>query len=126
MKYEQPTGKLWDGDKLVAIGWAGHLEGKNNPNMQGAKGVGPLPVGWYTIDDPLEGTHLGPVAFPLTPDQSNEMFGRSGFFIHGASATHPEMSSDGCIIVERVARDYIKTKIGAAPKDSPLRRLQVV
>ena len=127
MKYEQATGRLLEDDgKVIGIGWAGHLQGRNNPAMQDVKGVGPLPKGKYMVGDPEDGTHLGPLAFPLTPDPANEMFGRNAFFIHGASAEHPALSSDGCIIQGRIAREYVKIKIGAAPKDSPLRQLEVV
>lgn len=125
MTYEQVTGKFFDGDKVIGIGWAGHLQGRNNPDMQNVKGVGPLPKGKYIINDPEDGTHLGPIAFPLTPDPANEMFGRSGFFIHGADIQHPALSSDGCIIQGRVAREYIKIKIGSAELTDPVRELTV-
>ena len=68
MKYEQVTGRLSEDDgKVIGFGWAGHLQGKNNPDMENIKGVGPLPKGKYTVGDPEDGTHLGPLAFPLTP-----------------------------------------------------------
>jgi hypothetical protein len=127
MKYEQATGRLLEDDgKVIGLGWAGHLQGRNNPEMQIVKGVGPLPKGKYIVENPENGTHLGPLAFPLTPDPTNKMFGRDAFFIHGASAEHPALSSDGCIIQGRIAREYISIKIGAAPADSPLRKLEVV
>lgn len=126
MRYEQSTGKLFDEDKLVGIGWAGHLDGRNNPDMEGEKGIGPLPKGIYTIGDKRNDPHLGIEVFPLTPDPKNFMFGRSGFYIHGANPSHPALSSDGCIIQPRVTRDYIDTKIGGASQDSPLRELEVV
>jgi hypothetical protein len=126
MKYEQITGKLFDGSKLVGVGWAGHLQGRNDPSMESIKNVGPLPRGLYTIEDPVDNTHLGPMAFPLTPDPKNEMFGRNDFYIHGASVEHPALSSDGCIIQGLVAREFVRIKIGQAPKDSPLRQLEVV
>lgn len=127
MKYEQVTGRLLDDDgSLIGLGWAGHLQGKNNPSMQNVKDVGPLPAGRYTVEDPVEGTHLGPLAFPLTPDEDNQMYGRGGFYIHGASAVHRDLSSDGCIIQDRPAREYIGKKIGQAPKDSPVRQLIVM
>jgi len=126
MKYEQASGKLFDEHGLIGVGWAGHSAGRNNPAMQDVKDVGPLPIGFYTIEDPVSGTHLGPLAFPLTPDPSNQMFGRGGFYIHGAEQLHPEMSSDGCIIQGRAVREYIDKKIGATSKDDPVRKLQVV
>jgi hypothetical protein len=40
----------------------------------------------------------------LTPDPANEMFGRSVFRIHGGAHEHPELSSEGCIILMRPIR----------------------
>jgi hypothetical protein len=94
--------------------------------MQNVKDVGPLPKGKYIVEDPEDGTHLGPKAFPLTPDPVNEMFGRGSFFIHGANVEHPALSSDGCIIMGPVTREYVRIKIAGSPHDSPLRELQVV
>ena len=126
MKYEQSTGRLCEDDgSLVGLGWAGHLDGKNNPAMQDVKGVGPLPKGTYTIEDPEDGTHLGPLAFPLTPNPTNVMFGRSGFFLHAAEIKNPSMSSDGCIIMNRMVREFVAQKIEGTTKDSPERLLVV-
>jgi hypothetical protein len=126
MIFEQTTGKLYDDDKLIGVGWAGHLQGRNNHEMQNVKDVGPLPVGKYIINDPIDSPKLGPKAFSLTPDPSNNMFGRADFFIHGASIEHPALSSDGCVIQGPVTREYIRIKIGGSPLDSPLRLLNVV
>lgn len=123
--YEQVSGKLYDGNGLIGVGWAGHEAGKNNPNMQGVQGVGPIPKGIYTIGDPVDSTQLGPLAFPLTPATTNVMFGRSGFFLHGAAFTNPAMSSDGCIIQQHTVREYVETKIGGTPEDAPVRQLTV-
>jgi hypothetical protein len=127
MQYQQATGKLYDDNNdLIGIGWAGHQAGRNNPQMQDIKDVGPLPVGKYVINDPINSPKLGPEAFSLMPDSSNKMFGRSAFYIHGASITNPAMSSDGCIVMPRPTRDLIGTKIAGSPLDSPLRVLTVV
>lgn len=42
---------------------------------------------------------VGLCAIELSPFPENIMHGRSGFFIHGASATNPKESSHGCIVV---------------------------
>lgn len=108
--YEQATGKLFDpSGSLVATGYAGgncgkNPAGKNNPAMQDCHSVGPLPVGDYTLCTPLLTSHLGPYAIPLIPAPSNEMFGRSGFYIHGDSIQRPGAASEGCIIVPRSVR----------------------
>ena len=126
MKYEQATGKLTEDDgTLIGVGWAGHLQGRNNTAMQNVKDVGPLPIGTYTVSDPVDGTKLGPKAFPLIPSPTNEMFGRADFYIHGANIEHPALSSDGCIIQGPVAREFVRIKIGGTPMESPLRVLTV-
>lgn len=43
----------------------------------------------------------------LTPDQSNNMFGRSDFRIHGAAKVNPELSSEGCIVVPFPVRQRV-------------------
>jgi hypothetical protein len=107
--YVIPTGQLFGPDhKLVATGWAGHGAGKNNPAMQDAHGVGPLPVGVYLIGKPVDPpNHLGPLAMPLTPAPANVMHNRGDFFMHGASATHLDLSSDGCIMMDRFTRQMV-------------------
>lgn len=127
MIYKQTTGYLNEDDgKLVGIGWAGHLQGKNNPAMENVKNVGPLPRGKYIVGDPIDHTHLGPKAFPLTPDLANQMFGRADFYIHGANIEHPALSSDGCIVMGAIAREYLRIKMGGAREDPTLRLLEVV
>jgi hypothetical protein len=91
----------------MARGYSGNGVGKNNPNWQKIKDEGPIPQGTYTIGDPVEGTDHGPYALPLIPDPSNEMYGRSGFLIHGDEIDHPGCASRGCIILPRFARERI-------------------
>lgn len=115
--FEQRTGKLYDpSGKLVATGYAGgncgkNPEGKNNPDMQGVKSVGPLPVGMYTRGEVLMSSHLGPFAIPLLPNSGNNMLGRGGFYVHG-DTTPSGNASEGCIIVPRAVREafYISTE----------------
>lgn len=112
--YEQKTGKLFKPMKngtfleCVATGYAGgnqgrNPEGKNNPDMQGVKKIGPLPCGLYTFGTPLKHSNLGPFAIPLTPDPGNEMFGRGGFYMHGDTTPSGD-ASEGCIILGRITR----------------------
>ena len=108
--FEQRTGKLYGPDgKLVWKGYAGGNEGKapegiNNPDMQGVKGVGPLPVGTYTRGEVVLQSHLGPFAIPLIPDPGNDMLGRGGFYMHG-DTTPSGNASEGCIIMPRAVRE---------------------
>lgn len=91
----------------MAQGWAGHGEGKNNPAMQDCIGVGPLPQGLYRVGH-WEAYHpgLGPLVTYLQQIEG-ETFGRSGFFIHGASSEHPGEESKGCIVIPREGRDKV-------------------
>jgi len=108
MIYEQSTGKiLTDIGTLFGQGYAGHGEGKNNPSMENIKMVGPLPKGIYHIGEPYDSPHTGPFTLPLTPDSSNEMYGRSDFKIHGDSISNPGTASNGCIILPRDIRIMI-------------------
>jgi Protein of unknown function (DUF2778) len=108
--FEQATGKLFDPtSKLVATGYAGgncgkNKEGINNPDAQDQPSIGPLPCGFYTFAEPVPQSHLGPFAIPLTPDSSNEMFGRGHFYCHG-DTTPSGNASEGCIIMPRAVRN---------------------
>ena len=106
--YQQSTGKLQSPTGVITtFGWAGQREGKNNPVMQNVPKVGPLPQGLYTIGDPHTSPNTGPYTMNLTPDPSNDMFGRDDFRIHGAAEEHPELSSEGCIVQPREIRENI-------------------
>lgn len=102
--YQQSTGKLLRNGIDVATGYSGHGEGLNNPAMQQVRMVGPAPRGTYTIGPAHTHPHLGPIAMQLTPDAGNEMFGRSGFFIHGDNEQMNHTGSDGCLIFSRGTR----------------------
>jgi lipoprotein-anchoring transpeptidase ErfK/SrfK len=91
----------------VGQGYSGHGEGLNNPAMCSVHNVGPLPTGKYKIGQPRSDNQVGVFAMPLTPDPSNEMFGRSAFFLHGDNASMNHTASDGCIILNRPLRNDI-------------------
>lgn len=106
--YEQATGKITGCDgHVTAVGYAGREAGKNNPLVQDAKGIGPLPVGHYTLLPPRDSATVGKYAMPLLPDPTNQMFGRNSFYIHGDSAEHPGLASHGCIVMPRNIREAI-------------------
>jgi hypothetical protein len=107
--YEQSTGKLWKDGEVVAVGYSGCGDGKNNCEMQDEKNVGPIPVGSYIVGPPrdLEGGSHGPYVLPLVPDKANEMFGRSEFLIHGDNIHTPGTASKGCVILDRGTRTNI-------------------
>jgi hypothetical protein len=111
--YEQSTGNMIDpAGSVVATGYAGgncgqNPEGKNNPEMQGVKSIGPLPEGWYDLGEPVEHSHLGAYAIPLIPDPANDMLGRGDFYLHG-DTTPSGNASEGCIIMPRAIRESVK------------------
>lgn len=111
-----------DGELIQSL-YAGHGDGRNKPAMQGHAGMGPLPCGWYTIG-PLEATHTTTEGHTLidsaalVPDAGNEMFGRSGFRIHGRKSLVDRDASNGCPIQDHGPRMKVLT--------SPCRRLLVV
>jgi hypothetical protein len=108
MKYSQKTGNLTTNDgKLIAVGYSGHGLGKNNPEMESVKNVGPLPKGIYQIGTPYNSTRTGPFTLPLIPDPQNKMYKRSDFKIHGDSLDDPGTASHGCIILQRKVREAI-------------------
>jgi hypothetical protein len=98
--YAQKTGALSRDGVHIADGYSGNTIGLNNPDMQDAVGVGPVPRGEYTIGPPHQPIdHLGPDALPLYPEPTNDMCGRSGFFIHGDNPRMNHTASNGCIIL---------------------------
>jgi len=117
--YQESTGNLTNpGGKIVACGYSGKDLGKNNPDMQSAVGVGPIPCGDWYIDAPYDSPNTGPYTLPLRPVVTASALGRSGFRIHGDSISDPGNASHGCIILPR----YVRTQIWASGD----RKLKVV
>lgn len=103
--FDQLTGNIWHDDRLVGGGYSGYAQGKNNPDMQDVHEFGPIPRGTYFIGDPVDGTHMGEFAIPLTPAPTNVMFDRLGFFWHGDDKANPGAASRGCLISSRWLRE---------------------
>ena len=109
--YQQSTGNDYDpAGALIATGYSGgncgmNKEGVNNPSLQAAHCVGPLPIGIYTFGTPINHPKLGPFAIPLIPDPANTMFGRAVFYIHGDTSACNQSASEGCIILPRAIRE---------------------
>jgi hypothetical protein len=105
--YKQANGQiLWD-DRPFGFGYSGHGTGKNNPAMEAAHDVGPIPRGDWTIGDPGDTLSHGPFVLPLMPCDGTDTLGRGGFLIHGDAASHLGEASRGCIILPRWARERI-------------------
>ena len=86
-------------------GYAGNNQGLNNPLAQNQPNVGPLPQGTYTVGGTT--TRRGPNTRPLIPDPSNNMYGRSGFLLHGDNAALNNTASEGCIIIPPQCRTAV-------------------
>lgn len=105
--YQQSTGALTDAAGLVvAHGYSGAGEGKNNPVMEAVREVGPIPAGQWRIDGPPVNTPThGPYVLHLQP--LGDTHGRSAFLIHGDSVARPGTASKGCIILPRAVREEV-------------------
>lgn len=108
------TYKIASGQMLGAAGQcfqgysgAGHslAEGRDNPQMVGTVGKGPIPPGHYTIGTPVQDVHTGPYSMHLTPEAGTDTLGRSAFLIHGNNAESD--ASHGCVIMPPDARHAI-------------------
>ncbi len=101
--YSQTTGELKDArGNVVATGYSGFGEGKNNPKMQKVIGTGPIPIGLWRIGKPYDSDKVGPYALPLTPAAGTNTWGRSAFRMHGDNKTHT--ASHGCLIMPPAVR----------------------
>lgn len=106
--YFQSSGKCYHNNNLVGLGYSGHGNGKNKPELQNQVNVGPCPLGLFTIDEAYDDPKHGPISMKLIPDSNNEMFGRSGFMIHPDSIEHPGEASEGCVCLNKIIRIMIK------------------
>lgn len=108
MIYEQKSGTLLTDDgKLIYIGYSGYGLGKNNPEMQDVKNIGPIPCGKYKLQSVHDSDKTGPFTIVLIPHPENKMFNRSGFAVHGDDREHPGQASHGCCIFPRWVRELI-------------------
>lgn len=101
--YKQSTGALTDKDgKVVAHGYSGKGEGRNNPSLEHVRGVGPIPAGeWRITGKPYNSAKVGPYALILEP-VGHKAHGRSAFRIHGNNKAND--ASNGCIILGPAVR----------------------
>jgi hypothetical protein len=92
------------GSGLIATGYSGAGVGKNNPTVENIQNEGPIPEGFYDMEEPFDSPTHGPYCIRLMPDVENRMFGRSGFMCHGDSIERPGCASEGCIVLPNFAR----------------------
>jgi Protein of unknown function (DUF2778) len=102
-----------DGE-YVGVGYSGLGLDKDQPSDEGVVGQGPIPRGLWSFGTPAESPTLGPLAIPLWADHTTETFGRTGFFCHGDSLSHPGQASHGCIVMPRSIREQIISSGDAA------------
>ena len=116
--YRQMTGELHYGGDVVATGYSGFGQAKNDPASQRLEGLGPIPQGVWRMG-PLSTNEVhGPLAITLIPSMGTDTFGRSGFLVHGDSREAPGEAIHGCIIINREVREEMI--------DSPDKQLLVV
>jgi Protein of unknown function (DUF2778) len=125
LTYVQCSGRLLDdAGTLLGTGYSGNTSGLDNPAAEDERAVGPLPCGLYTITAPRHPIdHLGPLAMFLDPDPANEMFDRSGFFMHGDNARGNHSASDGCIVMGprirgAIAAGYVGKQLRVVAEDA--------
>jgi hypothetical protein len=98
---------LSDGTEL-GTAYSGNGASMNNPADVGVINHGPIPPGTYSIGRAVNFVGgVGQFALPLTPDESNLMYGRGGFFVHGDNPKFNHSASDGCIVTARSVREFI-------------------
>jgi hypothetical protein len=95
---------------LTTKAYSGNGQCMNDPEKTWVVGHGPIPGGAYLVcaaEDHPES--VGAFALPLTPDPSNDMMGRSSFYIHGDNSAENFTASDGCIVTSREVREICAT-----------------
>lgn len=108
--WDQSAGTLSRNGAIVSRGYSGNGRGKNNPAMQAAQGVGPIPRGRWRLVRLYDSTRVGRAAIELhaadaTPgNDTHDETGRGAFRIHGDSVRNPGTASHGCIILPRDVR----------------------
>lgn len=106
--YSVKDGWMMRNGVIMGVGYSGHGAGLDNPDAEDQKGIGPIPHGVWTMGTFFDHPHLGPIVSHLSPGRATEVFGRSGFFIHGDNADVNHSASDGCIVLPRNLREAIR------------------
>lgn len=107
--YSQSSGNIFkvvDGiGTMIGTGYSGDQTYHNIPEAQSYKSEGPIPQGEYEITQ--VDNHKGPKTISLSPSESNDMFGRDNFLIHGDNKAQNYTASEGCIILDANARTTV-------------------
>jgi hypothetical protein len=106
-RYSQSTGRLYHNGELVGVGYSGLGSGKNRPEKEDVRDLGPIPRGHYRIGKPHDTFDHGPHVMRLTPIGHNARR-KTGFLIHGDKKHGPlGIASTGCIVVDLNMRRQI-------------------
>lgn len=97
-QYSQWLKVLSQNGLCIGSGYAGHGVGKDKPEYEAVRNVGPIPSGRYKIGIPYTHPRLGPLVMNLTPVGHNAR-GRTDFRIHGDNSRRPGEASEGCIVL---------------------------
>jgi hypothetical protein len=123
ISYSQSKGLYTFPDGSVSPSYSGFGAGLNNPAMENAPDVGPIPQGVYDHGAPLAvgPGHTGEYVIPLIPDAATRARiiamgrGPDSFFNHGDTASdialNLELASRGCIISGRMVRVRIASML---------------
>lgn len=109
-RYRQSTGEMSSEDgQVLEYGYSGFGPGLNNPAMEQAHNVGPIPRGIWVLSEVFDSMDRGPFCIRLEPQAGTDPLGRDGFLIHGDSIAHAgeKKASHGCIILSRKARRFM-------------------
>ena len=106
-RYSQRTGVLTHNGQTAGTGYSGAAAGRNLPQMERVRNIGPIPRGQYRIGTPRNTATHGPHVMDLTPVGHNAL-GRTEFLIHGERRNAPPgLASQGCIILGPSIRNQI-------------------
>lgn len=102
---ERQSGEFSDFILEVGRGYSGKGQGRDNPDLQARRNVGPIPIGRWSIGAPFDHPSKGPRVFRLEARPETETYGRSGFLVHGDNASGN--ASSGCIILGPSQRQHL-------------------
>lgn len=111
--WDQSAGTLHRDGVFVSRGYSGKGRGKNNPALQGQRGIGPIPRGHWRMMGVYDSQNVGPFTITLwrvgdgNLDDFDATTGRSAFRVHGDSIRAPGTASKGCIILPRAIRQMM-------------------
>ncbi|MDH5727630.1 MAG: DUF2778 domain-containing protein [Gammaproteobacteria bacterium] len=105
-QYDQSSGNMSHNGVFLVKAYSGAGIGKDNPEMEQVRNVGPIPKGMWRIGSPRNSAQSGPYVLDLTPI-GHTAHGRTDFLIHGDKKDNPGNASTGCIILNRKYREQI-------------------